>query len=140
MNSTEEVLAMDADEAREAERRRRLIEERRMKTYLAHAEASANDEAGGRFAALPEKKPTVIGAKAEISYPQQPEGSPWHSDPCGDEPLIDGSGEGDRLGYRIDGGPDPSPEPEATSVSGTEAVNRSASSGSTHKQRLHRRF
>ena len=96
MSDHDEKLAEDA-------RRRRLIEERRMRTYLAFAEADALDGGGGRFAALPEQKPTVVGAKAEIAYPQQPEHSHWSRDPVPDEPLIDGTGEGDVLGYAIDG-------------------------------------
>jgi hypothetical protein len=121
--------------------RRRLIEERRMRTYLAFAEADALDGAGGRFAALPEQKPSVVGAKAEIAYPQQPEHSHWSRDPVPDEALIDGTGEGDVLGFRIDGGPDPSPEPEATSVSEVGGSNRSATTGSLNKQsRSWRRF
>src|SRR6516225_8044897 len=129
MNSTVEVLAMDTDEAREAERRRRLIEERRMRTYLAHAEASALDEAGGRFAALPERKPTVIGAKAEIAYPQQPQGSPWANEPSGTEPP---------LGYEVDA-MEAVGEPQEQARS-AEAITRSASTGTTDKPRLHRRF
>jgi hypothetical protein len=120
---------MDADEARKAERRRRLIEERRMRSYLAHAEASANDEAGGRFAALPERKPTVIGAKAEISYPAQPEGSPWANEPSGTEPP---------LGYEVDA-MEAVGEPQEQARS-AEAITRSASTGTTDKPRLHRRF
>jgi hypothetical protein len=114
---------MDADEAREAERRRRLIEERRMRTYLAFAEADALDGAGGRFAALPEQKPSVVGAKAETSYPQQPEGSPWANEPSGTEPA---------LGYSVED-QDAVGEPHEQARSAA-AIARSASTGSQDKQ------
>ena len=64
-----------------------MTKDRRMNTYLAHSEASALDDAGGRFAA-PERRPTIVGAKAEISYPAQPEGSPWAKELIGLEPPI----------------------------------------------------
>jgi hypothetical protein len=64
-----------------------MNKDRRMNTYLAHAEANALDDAQGRFAA-PERRPTIVGAKAEISYPAQPEGSPWAKEPIGLEPPI----------------------------------------------------
>ena len=83
-------------------------------TYLAHAQATALDEAGGRFAA-PERRPTVVGAKPTVEYPQM-ESGPWSKNELPDEPLIDGTSEGDKLGYRIDGGPEEpsSAQPEAT--------------------------
>src|SRR5262249_48027949 len=58
----------------------------------------------GRYGVLP--KATVIGSTATISYPQQPSGSPWRKDECGQEALVDRSEDGLRLGYRIDGGPE----------------------------------
>jgi hypothetical protein len=64
-----------ADEISQAERRRILAEER-ISTYRAHAEANTDLELGGRFAKL--SKTTVVGASS-ISYPKQPEGSPWAS-------------------------------------------------------------
>jgi hypothetical protein len=78
-----------------------MNKDRKMSTYLAHAEASADDTAQGRFAA-PERKPMIVGAKAGISYPAQPEGSPWATNPYPEEPLVDGTGEGGRLGFQID--------------------------------------
>jgi hypothetical protein len=87
-------------EISQAERRRIIAEERRASTYHQHAIASADDAAGGRFAT--EGKPTVMGS-LPISYPQQPASSPSNQAALvPDEPTIDGSGEGDRLGYCID--------------------------------------
>jgi hypothetical protein len=37
-----------------------------------------------------------------LQVPRLPPGSPWAGDPVGPEPLIDGSGEGNALGYPID--------------------------------------
>jgi hypothetical protein len=43
-------------------------------TYFQHAQASANDEAGGRYA---KQTPTTVVGADPIAYPRQPEGSPW---------------------------------------------------------------
>ena len=71
-----------------------------MATYHSFAQAEALDDRGGRFAIL--DKPAVTGSSPTPTYPQMPAGSPWANEPIGPEPLIDGSGEGDRLGYEID--------------------------------------
>jgi hypothetical protein len=75
----------NADEVSQAERRRIMREDRLARnTYFSHA----NDpelEMGGRFAKVIET--TVIG-KSPISYPQQPPGSPWASDPMPPEPSL----------------------------------------------------
>ena len=71
------------DEVSQAERRRLLANDRRVSTYREAAQASIDDFCGGRYATI--GKPTVTGT-APISYPRQPEGSPWASDPTGDEP------------------------------------------------------
>lgn len=68
-------------------------------TYLAHAKANADLEAGGRFKKEMETKVTGVPR-----YPQQPESSPWRRDPVPPERPIDGRSEGDRLGFAIDGG------------------------------------
>jgi len=81
----------NADEISQAEKRRIMIEKRRLKTYHGHAQAAIDDERQGRFATL--DKPTVIGQAAGPIYPAQPAGSPWHSDPCPPEPS---------LGYSVD--------------------------------------
>ena len=52
---------------------------RRLRTYLAHAETSVDEERGGRYAAV--RKPAIVVGVGPIRYPAQPEGSPWHSDP-----------------------------------------------------------
>ena len=73
------------DEVSQAERRRVLANDRKVSTYRDAAQASIDDLCGGRYGAI--GKPTVTGA-SPISYPRQPEGSPWASDPIGDEPPL----------------------------------------------------
>ena len=84
-----------------------------MATYHSFAQAEALDDRGGRFAVL--DKPAVTGSSFTPTYPQMPAGSPWANDPVGPEPLIDGSGEGDRLGYAIDR-PDAPPSPQDSGI------------------------
>lgn len=68
------------------EQQRILAEERKvLSTYRDHAQASIDDDLGGRFGAIREK-PKVVGV-APISYPAQPEGSPWRDDPVPMEDL-----------------------------------------------------
>jgi hypothetical protein len=83
---------MNTDEVSQHERRK-LIEERRVRaaTYHSVAMAGVDDERGGRYANA-DSRASVIGA-SPIAYPAQPEGSPWHRDPCGTEPP---------LGYSVD--------------------------------------
>ena len=69
-------------------------------TYHSVAQASIDDKRGGRYA-ISDSKQTVIGS-SPIAYPQQPKTSPWACDPVPPEPLIDGRGEGNRLGFAID--------------------------------------
>src|SRR5262249_16236682 len=76
-------------------------EERRGRTYQGHAINSADDERGGRFA-YSGNSPTVTGSTPGPIYPRQPAGSPWAKDECPPEPLIDGRGEGNILGFEID--------------------------------------
>ena len=74
------------DEVSQADRRRIIAEDRqRLNTYRAHAEASIDDDRGGRFAAI--SRTTVIGA-SPIRYPRLPDGSPWAYDPCPTEPPL----------------------------------------------------
>ena len=75
-----------ADEISQAERRRIMADERRMRTYHGQAASSVNDERGGRYAGSGSKQ-TVVGS-SPIGYPQQPENSPWRSDPCPPEPPL----------------------------------------------------
>ena len=82
---------MTADEVSQSEKRRILAEDRRMRTYHAVAQASIDDDRGGRFGVV--GRTTVTGA-APISYPRQPSGSPANQAAMvGDEPP---------LGYSVD--------------------------------------
>src|SRR6516164_11862879 len=76
-----------SDQEDQAERRRVLREQ--ASTFLDHARAAADDEAGGRFARV--QPQSVIGSTPVPQYPQA--STPFQSDPCGLEPP---------LGYRID--------------------------------------
>lgn len=80
-----------SDDIPQSERRRIMIEERRLETYHGHAMFTIDDTRGGRYG-IEDTKQTVIGS-SPISYPAQPAGSPWHSDPCPPEPP---------LGYSVD--------------------------------------
>src|SRR5262245_23369408 len=95
-------------------------------TYHSVAQGDLDDLAGGRYGVL--RKPTVTGASPSVSYPQQPPGSYWSSDPVGPEPFIDGTGDGLRLGYRIDAldGTPPSSEAEPPFEAVTDDVRRPA--------------
>jgi hypothetical protein len=94
--------------------RKKVKEEREARnTYLSHA-SDTELELGGRYSKL---LPTqVTGREPVVTVPKQPEGSPWHSDPVGTEPFIDGTGDGNQLGYRIDGSQEPveQAKPDAT--------------------------
>jgi hypothetical protein len=83
-----------ADEVSQRERREVMRNDRRVReaaTYHSVAASSVDDERGGRYAAA-DSKQTVIGA-SPISYPTQPEHSPWSRDECPPEPP---------LGYSVD--------------------------------------
>jgi hypothetical protein len=67
------------------------LENERLNTYRAHAEASIDEDRGGRFA-LVRKPATIVGA-GPIAYPRLPEDSPWSSNPLPPEPP---------LGYSVD--------------------------------------
>jgi hypothetical protein len=71
-------------EKREALRNDQRVRER--STYHSVAQASIDDDRGGRFA-LGDSKQTVIGS-SPISYPQQPSTSFWNSDPVPPEPPL----------------------------------------------------
>src|SRR6516165_12133486 len=68
----------------ENDRRVREADERRRSTYHGHA-LDDEPELGGRFKKV--NTTTVVG-RSPVSYPQQPEGSPWRSDPCPIEPPL----------------------------------------------------
>jgi hypothetical protein len=82
-----EALMNKADEFSQAFKRKILAEDRdRLASYLDHANASADDLAGGRFAAV--NKTTVTGA-SPISYPRLPANSPSNQAVMvGDEPSL----------------------------------------------------
>lgn len=67
-----------ADEISQAEKRRIMLEERGLRTYHGHATASADEDRGGRFAV---RSPATVIGTSPVSYPRQPEGSPWACDP-----------------------------------------------------------
>src|SRR5262249_28873899 len=73
-----------ADEISQREKRRILIEERRMRTYQGHA-LDADLDLGGRFAKV---HTTTVTGSSPISYPPHPTHSPWHSNPCPPEPPL----------------------------------------------------
>jgi hypothetical protein len=65
----------------------KVREEQEPTTMHGLAIASADDEAGGRFARV---NPTmVVGSTPGPAYPRLPGSSPWHGpDPVGQEPLL----------------------------------------------------
>ena len=73
-------MTSPADEISQREKRRILVEESRLRTYHGQAQASIDEDRGGRFA-YSGSSTTVTGA-SPISYPAQPAHSPWHHDPC----------------------------------------------------------
>ena len=75
-----------ADDIPQSERRRIIAEERRLCTYHGHAQSAVYEDKGGRFAFSGSPK-TVTGS-SPISYPAQPENSPWHHDACPPEPPL----------------------------------------------------
>jgi hypothetical protein len=97
-----------ADEISQAERRKVMENDRKlMSTYLSHAQASANDDRGGRFAT----QSKTTGA-APPEYPRQPLTAPSNQMAMmPPEPLIDGRGEGLTLGFAIDRPNAAAPEP-----------------------------
>ena len=70
----------------QSERRRILIEERRMRTYHGQAQSSIDEDRGGRFA-YSGSSTSVVGS-SPISYPAQPAHSPWHHDACPPEAPL----------------------------------------------------
>ena len=104
------------DPGDQAERRRVLREQ--ASTFLDHARAAADDEAGGRFARV--QPQSVIGSTPIPQYPQA--GTPFQSDPCGLEPP---------LGIAIDAMPEHEPSTGiAVSPVATDDPANAPSSGS----------
>jgi hypothetical protein len=75
------------NESSQSERKRALENDRRVhSSYLSHAQASIDEDRGGRYAATGQPA-TVVGA-SPIRYPQQPSNSPWARDSVPDEPAL----------------------------------------------------
>jgi hypothetical protein len=119
IDPTEENMSC-TDDVPEIERRIALARKRRGQTYLGQTQDI--DDMGGRFARV--VKTTVTGTDPIVRYPSHPPNSPWHDDPVGTEPFIDGTGDGSRLGYRIDGGAEPSSAPSDDVGSGIRLRRR----------------
>jgi hypothetical protein len=75
----------NADDVSQAERRRIMAEERRLRTYHGVAASSVDDEKGGRYAGSGSKQ-TIVGS-SPISYPRIPSG-PWSKNEMPDEPSL----------------------------------------------------
>jgi len=79
-------MTNSADDIPQSERRRIMAEERRMRTYHGHAQANIDEDRGGRFAFS--GSPTTVTGASPISYPTQPDHSPWAKDACPPEPPL----------------------------------------------------
>ena len=75
-----------ADDIPQSERRRIIAEQRRLRTYHGHAQSAVDEDRGGRFAFS--GSPTSITGSSAVSYPAQPENSPWRWDACPPEPPL----------------------------------------------------
>src|SRR5262245_14630093 len=80
------VMTNPADDIPQSERRRILAEERRLRTYHGHGQSAVDEDRGGRFAFS--GSPTTVTGSSPISYPAQPENSPWRRDACPLEPPL----------------------------------------------------
>jgi hypothetical protein len=75
-----------ADEISQAERRRILAEDRKARTYFSEAQASLDDNRGGRFAVT---RPTTVIGSSPIQYPRLPGTAPANQAALvGDEPTL----------------------------------------------------
>jgi hypothetical protein len=82
------------DEFSQSFRRKILAEDRdRLASLLDHARASADDTAGGRFAAM--GKPTVVGADPTLAVPRLPPDAPSNQ-------LAMNSPQEPQLGYSVE--------------------------------------
>jgi hypothetical protein len=79
-------MTNSADDIPQSERRRIVAEERRIRTYHGQAQASIDEDRGGRFA-YSGSSTSVVGS-SPVSYPAQPAHSPWHRDACPPEPPL----------------------------------------------------
>jgi hypothetical protein len=89
---------------------------REASTYFAQAQADLGSEMGGRFKAL--SPAMVTGSDPTVAVPRMASG-PWSKNEMPDEPLIDGRGESNVLGYEIDRPEAPSPLAELTAQAQT---------------------
>jgi len=108
-------MTNSADEISQREKRRILIEERQMRTYMGQA-LDADLDLGGRFAKV---HTTTVTGSSPISYPAQPAHSPWHHDPCPPEPP---------LGYSVEE-MEPVGEPHERIASATSSLTARAQAG-----------
>jgi hypothetical protein len=80
LSSQEEQIEREATmrndaSVREQQKQREAAQRDQSSTFHQHAQSQANDEAGGRFAAV--NPATVVGAQPLPTYPQLPSSSPW---------------------------------------------------------------
>ena len=118
-STSEDVMKAMIEDITQQEKREVLRNDHKVReasTYHSVAQASIDDERGGRFA-YSGNSTTVTGSTPGSVYPRQPAGSPWAKDECPPEPLIDGRGEGNVLGFEID-------RPDAASPSTTAASDQ----------------
>jgi hypothetical protein len=103
---------------------RARAQEKRSRTYHGYASSDLDDNRGGRYAVT--RKTVLTGTDPIARYASQPPNSPWHADPVGPEPFIDGTGDGARLGYGIDAadGMPPSSEVAEPPAPATDDVRR----------------
>ena len=117
----------NADEISQAEKRRIMAEERRMRTYHGHAQANIDEDRGGRYGAVGSST-TVVGSNP-ISYPRQPAGSPWAKDECPPEPP---------LGFSVDA-MEPVGEPHQRTASATSSPVTARAQAGDDVRRVRRR-
>jgi hypothetical protein len=86
-----------ADLISQAERRR-ILTDGSAKTYIGQAQ-HMDQNFGGRYAKV--HTTTVTGAGPGSGFPKMPANNPWATEPIGPEPFVDGTGEGNTLGYAL---------------------------------------
>jgi hypothetical protein len=132
MESDYEVLMTTSDQEDQAEKRRTLFNDARVReqsrdgdtgsTYLSHT----HSELGGRFAVTEHQ---IITGAVSPSPPPLPANSPWHgSDPVPDEPP---------LGYRVDAMPELETSTGVPSISSPVATDDPAVAPSSTVQQAY---
>jgi hypothetical protein len=86
-------------EVTQREKRKVMENDRKVATYHSFAQADAETEMGGRYSKV--QPVTVTGSNPGAVYPRI-DGGPWAKNEMPPEPLVDGRGEGNILGYAID--------------------------------------